>query len=202
MNQMFPRILRASTTLRTTQAAEGLPRWRWTTDELVKLTDLGVFTEYDRFELIGGEIVPMSPRGRRHELVGDELAQFWIPQLPGVVRTGQERQLNLDEATYTNPDLLLRPANIKMPDVRGDTVILVIEVADSSMAADMKTKAALYARFGVREYWVVEAWSLITHVHREPTAAGYVSVSQVAADVEQAPQLVPDLKVTMAKLDL
>ena len=78
----------------------------------------------------------------------------------------------------------------------------MIEVADSSLSYDLTIKAPLYARFGVREYWVVEAWSLITHVHREPTAAGYASVRQVAADVEQAPLLVPELKVTMAKLDV
>lgn len=61
----------------TTQAAEGLPRWRWTTAELIRLTELGAFTPGDQFELIGGEIVPMSPEGRCHRLVADELAQMW-----------------------------------------------------------------------------------------------------------------------------
>jgi Uma2 family endonuclease len=85
---------------------------------------------------------------------------------------------------------------------RVEAALLIVEVADSSLSYDLTIKAPLYARFGVREYWVVEAWSLITHVHREPTAKGYASIIRVAADVEQAPQLVPELKVTMAKLDI
>lgn len=46
---------------RTTQAAEGFPRWRWMTAELVRLAELGVFTAEHRVELIGGEIVPTKP---------------------------------------------------------------------------------------------------------------------------------------------
>jgi hypothetical protein len=53
----------------TTQAAEGLPRWRWTVAEIERLTAAGYFHEDDRFELLGGEIVPMSPKGRRHEII-------------------------------------------------------------------------------------------------------------------------------------
>jgi Uma2 family endonuclease len=202
MNQMFPKLSAAQPVVRTTQAAEGLPRWRWTTAELERLAELGAFTEYDRFELIGGEIVPMSPTGRRHELVAEELAQLWLPRVPSELRLSQERQFNMDDVTYTKPDLMIRPAKIKSPDVRGDTVNLVIEVSDSSLGFDLKTKAQQYAIFGVREYWVVEAWSLITHVHRGPSATGYASVEQVAADVEHAPLLVPELNVTMAKLDI
>jgi len=47
----------------TTQAAEGLPRWCWTVAEIERLAATGFFSEYDRFELLGGEIVPMSPKG-------------------------------------------------------------------------------------------------------------------------------------------
>ncbi len=59
-----------------TRAAEGLPRWRWTVAELERLAESGVFKDQDRFELIGGEIVPMSPKGRRHEIVRGELASI------------------------------------------------------------------------------------------------------------------------------
>jgi Uma2 family endonuclease len=202
MNQMFPKLSSAQPVVRTTQAAEGVPRWRWSTAELERICELGLFDEDARVELIGGEIVPMSPTGRRHEVVADELAQFWLPILRPEWALSQAKQFNFDDETYTKPEIMVRPRTIKVPDLRGDAALLIVEVADSSLSYDLNLKAALYARFGVREYWVVEAWSLITHVHREPTAAGYGSVNQVAADVEQAPQLVPELKVTMAKLDL
>jgi Uma2 family endonuclease len=202
MNQIFPKLSPAQPVMRTTQAAEGVPRWRWTTDELLRLCELGLFDENAQVELIGGEIVPMSPTGRRHEVVADELALLWQPLLRPEGAMSQEKQFNLDEETYTKPEILVRPRAIKAPDLRGNEALLVIAVADSSLSYDLTIKAPLYARFGVREYWVVEAWSLITHVHREPTATGYASVVQVAADLEHAPLLLPELKVTMAKLDI
>jgi Uma2 family endonuclease len=202
MNQMFPKLSPAQPVVRTTQAAEGVPRWRWTTAELLRLCELGLFDENARVELIGGEIVPMSPTGRRHEVVAEELAQLWWPLLRPDFKLSQERQFNLADDTYTKPEIMVRPHSVKPPDLRGDMALLVIEVADSSLSYDLTIKAELYARFGVREYWVVEAWSLITHVHRGPSATGYASVEQVAADVELAPLLVPELNVTMAKLDI
>lgn len=202
MNQMFPKLSSAQPVVRTTQAAEGVPRWRWSTAELLRMCELGLFDENALVELIGGEIVPMSPTGRRHELVADELAQLWLPLLRPDYKLSQQRQFNLDDVTFTKPEIMVRPCTIKAPDLRGDASLLIVEVADSSLSYDLTIKALLYARFGVREYWVVEAWSLITHVHREPTAAGYASVKQVPADIEHAPLLVPELNVTMAKLDL
>lgn len=57
----------------TTQAAEGLPRYRWTVAEIDKLSEAGFFRKEDRFELIGGEIVPMQSKGTRHERVKMDL---------------------------------------------------------------------------------------------------------------------------------
>ena len=185
-----------------TQAAEGLPRWRWTTAELLRLAELGAFTSEDRFELIGGEIVPMSPTGRRHEVVADELQQFWTRRLPPDICIGTERQFNLTADTYTKPDLLIRPVGIKAYDLTGPQALLVVEVADTSIYFDRHTKAALYALHGVREYWVINANGLATTVHRAPTATGYADVRDVAASAPLTPLLAPALAVRLADLDL
>jgi Uma2 family endonuclease len=60
----------------TTQAAEGLPRRRWTVAEIEEMVAKGIIAEDERFELIGGEVVPMSPKGARHELIKIELNRF------------------------------------------------------------------------------------------------------------------------------
>ena len=57
----------------TTRAAEGLPRWSWSVSEIERLAAGGYFHEDDRFELVGGEIVPMSPKGRRHEIIRERV---------------------------------------------------------------------------------------------------------------------------------
>ncbi|MDX2155599.1 MAG: Uma2 family endonuclease [Hyphomicrobiaceae bacterium] len=186
----------------STQAAEGVPRWRWTTAELQRLVELGAIDPDERFELFGGEIVPTSPKGRRHEVVADELARYWAPRLPADIWVSVERQLNLDEATYTDPDLIVRPAHIKTYDLRGPDALLVVEVAASSWEKDIGLKARTYAAFGVREYWVIDAASHATRVHRSPTAEGYAAVSNHAADAVLTPTLAPGLAVRLPDLDL
>ena len=187
---------------RTTQAAEGLPRWRWTTAELVRLADLGAFTAEDRFELIGGEIVPMSPISRRHEVVAEVLEQYFRTKTQSDVRVVNERQFNLSDDTYTKPDIFVRPASVLSYDVRGDAVLLVVEVAVSSRTFDLGTKALTYAKHGVREYWVVDAATLVTTVHRGPGPDGYGDVTEVPADTSIAPLLAPELALRMADLEL
>lgn len=187
-----------------TRAAEGLPRWRWTTAELERVAATGIFNGQDDFELIGGEMVPMSPSGRRHDLVREEVEEALRNQASPEVKVVGEMQLNLAEDTYTKPDVLVRPATIKSPDLRGDTVLLVVEVADSSLETDLDTKARQYATYGVREYWVVEAWPLTVHVHRqpEPAAGIYRSIERVPPSEARSLLLAPSISVRMADLGL
>ena len=186
-----------------TQAAEGVPRWRWTTAELVRLTELGAFTHEDRFELIGGEIVPMLPTGRSHEVVAEQLHKRWIRHCcPPEIWISKESQFNLADDTYTKPDLLVHPDSIKAYDLPGPTALLVVEVADSSLYFDRHTKAAQYASFGVREYWVISAVSLETTVHRSPGASGYADLRDVPATETLTPLLAPALAVRLADLDV
>ena len=185
----------------TTQAAEGVPRLRWTLAEFERLTELGIFTEDDRIELIGGELVPMSPKGNRHELVRDEIMNWIIEHKPPTLRLCSEigwRPPGAD--TYVEPDLLLCSRALKGVTVPPAEVLLAIEVSHSSLRFDTTTKANLYARLGVRDYWVVNAETLATRVHREPSAQGYVSVIDIPPSEVLMPLLVPSLAMKLADL--
>lgn len=187
----------------STQAAEGLPRWRWTTDDVLRLVELGILDAHERIELLGGEIVPMSPTGRRHEVIAEELHQYWIALHVADVRISKEVQFNLDEATYTEPDLLVRPPTIKSYDLKGHEALLVVEVADTSLVKDSTFKARIYASFGVREYWVIDAKTLETRVHTGPTNQnGFACMTTVLPDRNLTPHLVPALALRLADLDL
>jgi Uma2 family endonuclease len=65
----------------TTTAAEGLPRRRFTVAELERMAAAGILDEDERIELIGGEIVPMSPKGNQHEVVKIALTIHWARRL-------------------------------------------------------------------------------------------------------------------------
>ena len=87
----------------TTQAAEGVPRLRWTLAEFDRLAELGILTEDDRIELIGGELVPMSPKGNRHENVKDPSQQLDVPQAAAGFAAGVELGWRPDDETTSSP---------------------------------------------------------------------------------------------------
>jgi Uma2 family endonuclease len=184
----------------TTQAADGLPRWCWTVAEVERLSAAGFFNEYDRFELLGGEIVPMSPKGRRHEFIREEIAFRFSRSAPDGIFITSEPQFNLGSDTYAVPDVLVRPIAIRTPDLRGENALLVIEVADTSLSYDLNTKATLYAIHGVREYWVINAATLVTKVHRQPTGKTYEFTEEISPDTPLVASLAPSLTITLNAL--
>jgi Uma2 family endonuclease len=186
----------------TTQAAEGLPRWRWTVAEVERLAAEGFFTEYDKFELLGGEIVPMSPKGIRHELVREEFSFRFSQLAPRGIFVAPEPQLRLSDDTLTEPDILVRPTAIKTHHLRGVDALLLVEVADSSLAYDLKTKASLYASNGIPEYWVINALTLMTTVHLRPHGGVYAAADEFPPAERLVPTLVPALAVALNELDL
>lgn len=171
----------------STQAAEGLPRLAWTLSEFEKLSELGFFggndRERERIELIEGELVLMHAKGGRHEWVRSEILNAIGRTLPTDLRLRAEPGWRPGGALYIEPDFMICPAGTSPTDIEGTAVILIIEVADSSLAYDLQRKAQLYAALGVSEYWVVNAQTLETSVHRAPSASGYASIDVVLPDI-------------------
>ena len=187
-----------------TQAAEGLPRWRWTVAELERIAEAGFFTEYDQFELLGGEMVPMSPEGRRHVMIRSKLALHLsgLALASGGLMVVSEPQFNLSSDTYLKPDILVHPIAIETYDLRPAEALLLVEIADTSLRYDIKTKMPLYAEHGVPEYWVIHAATLMTTVHRRPSGNVYAFVEEVSPDEQLVPALVPELEVSLGSLAL
>jgi Uma2 family endonuclease len=146
--------------------------------------------------------VPISPKGRRHEIVRAALAFRFTRKAPEGIFVVSEPQFNLADDTYTVPDILVHPAAMKTPDVCGEQALLVVEIADTSLAFDLQTKARLYASHGVREYWVINAATLVTTVHSQPSGPTYAVVREVAPGGLVTPVLAPALAVSLAALDL
>jgi Uma2 family endonuclease len=183
-----------------TQAAEGWPRWRWTLDEFERFIEMGIFGEDDRVELIGGEIVPMSPKGNFHETMRAFLADHLSRTVPQDFIVLQEFGWRPDGAQYIEPDILIVERSADIVGTTGNDVLLLVEVASSSEEFDLTTKALTYARLGVREYWVVNAKSGLTHVHREPGDGGYATRAEVAADGTLTALLIDGLTLRIADI--
>jgi Uma2 family endonuclease len=80
--------------------------------------------------------------------------------------------------------------------------LLVVEVADTSLRYDLNTKAPIYAAHGVPEYWVINAGTLTTMVHKNPSAQGYRFVQEIAPSTTLAPSLVLTFAVSLGALEL
>jgi Uma2 family endonuclease len=167
------------------------------------MVEYGVLREPEPFELIGGDLVAMAAKDRRHEVIRTELSLYWGTRLGRDLKTASETPLRLGKHDAPEPDLIVFPANLKAPDVRADTVLLVVEVASSSLPRDMHIKAPRYAAAGVREYWVIDANAYVTIVFRDPRPSGeYGHRQEVQATDRLVPALVPALAVRLADLGL
>jgi Uma2 family endonuclease len=186
----------------TTNAAEGLLRRRFTVAELEAMTAAGILDEDERIELIGGEIVPMSPKGNQHEILKAALNVYWARKLPADLMLVTETTFRLTADTYLEPDFVFYPKATGIAGLSAETARLVVEIADSSLGYDLGRKASLYASFGIVELWVIDAVRLVTHVHRDPTESGYRSVTVMSKQEQITPRAGAVLAVTIGDLEL
>jgi Uma2 family endonuclease len=147
---------------------------RWTRDEYYRMADSGILRPDDRVELIDGEILTMAPQKSPHatamQLAHDALREAFgdgfsvRPQLP----------LALDETNEPEPDLAVVTGSPRdYVEGHPSTALLVVEVAETSLAFDRGVKKALYARFGIPEYWIVDLLAHRLEVYRSPQDDGY-----------------------------
>jgi Uma2 family endonuclease len=186
----------------TTHAAEGLRRRRWSVAELEAMVAAGILSEDERIELIGGEVVLMSPKGNRHEILKRALLRLLFEKLPVDCDFLPETTLRLDRDTFCEPDILVFPRNLSVPELTPETALLVVEIADRTLAYDLGPKADLYAKYGVRELWVIDAIGLTTRTHREPSLTGYRRAVDWHASDTLTPSLIPGLELTLSSFDL
>jgi Uma2 family endonuclease len=185
-----------------TRAAEGLPRRRFTVAELEAMVAAGILDEDERIELIGGEVVPMSPKGNHHEIVKRALTIHWAKRLPDRFTFASETTFRLTPDTYIEPDYVFWDNAAGIRGLKPEAVHLAVEIADSSYAYDIGRKAALYASFGIPELWVIHAVRLETRIHRKPSPQGYLDIADLGPDAELVPAFAPELAVRLSALEL
>jgi Uma2 family endonuclease len=194
--------LRPASLPHTTQAADGLPRRRFSVAEMRAMAEAGILDPDERFELIGGEAVPMNPKGIPHERIKVALLRFWMRAAPDNIGVIPETTFTLSDDTFLEPDITVYPIPPSLEGLNGSTALLCVEVSDSSLAYDRGRKAGIYASFGVREYWSINATTLETRVYRDPAPNGYATILEKAAGDQLVPLLVPSFRVTLGALAL
>ena len=181
----------------------GAARRLFTRAEYHRMAEIGILGEDDRVELIRGEIVEMSPIGRRHVAFVNNLNQLLAVRLAGHAFVSVQNPVVLADDTEPQPDLAVirhRPVPYKEREIYPDDVRLLIEVAETSLAYDRTTKLRLYAEAGIPESWVVDCTAESIDVYRAPSTDGYRDTSRVAGAATIALQAFPDVALTTAEI--
>jgi len=137
------------------------------------MTDAGVLTENDRVELIGGEILTVTPQKSPHAtgvvLASEALRRVLTPNLH--VRT--QLPLALGDDSEPEPDVAIVRGSLRdYLKAHPQSAVLLVEISAATLAFDRHVKGSLYARERVAEYWIVNLIESVVEIYRDPTEDG------------------------------
>ncbi len=179
--------------------------FRFTVSQFDLMIEQGVFSDEPeaRLELICGEIRKMVPPNPPHEDVVDLLNYWSVDNTPrDAVRVRIQNSLgipNLD--SVTEPDVAwMRAGSYRQRRPQPRDVLLLIEVAETSLAYDRGEKAGIYAAAGIKDYWIVNLNDLCVEVHRKPRKGEYRERSTFHSGQSVSPLAFADVELPVSEL--
>jgi Uma2 family endonuclease len=179
-------------------AAEPIQRRLFTTEEYHVMLDAGILHEGDRVELIEGEIWQMSPVKGKHFSGVVRLDRIFQRALEDSAVVSVQSSVHLDDYSEPEPDLaILQPREDLYSEGLPEPadILLLIEVADSSLKFDREVKIGLYAHHGIPEAWLYDIPHSALLVHRTPSPEGYRDVRIFRRGEQVSPLAFPDLVI-------
>ena len=156
-------------------------RKRFTREEVDRMLEMGLFAG-QRFELLDGELIDKMGQNPPHFGMIVYIAE-WLRSIFGFLRLRVQGPIEVGDKDrdYSEPEPDIAVTALPSDDIlvrhpRGDELILVVEVSDSSFRGDVNFKRGLYARAGVPEYWVADRRRRRILVHRKPVDGVYTEI--------------------------
>ena len=183
--------------------APAIPRKRFTADEYEQIVAAGVIAEDDRLELLEGEIVEMSPLGPQHSACVVRLTSLLYKYESSRVMIRVQDPIRLGDYSQPQPDISVVQ---RRPDYYGEghpepeDILLLIEVAESSLSYDRDVKLPLYARAGILEVWLVALLPQVVEVYRSPSETGYREMQQLRRGDTLTAINLPELSLTVESI--
>lgn len=159
-----------------------LTRRLFTADEYERMIAAGVFQEDDRLELLEGEIIAMRPIDARHAACVNRLGALFYRALPQSVMVSTQNPIRLSDRSEPQPDFALvhaRPDFYAQVLPTPSDVLLLVEVAEATLAYDRDIKVPRYAQAGIPEVWLVNIVNGLIVRYAQPTPHGYQDIHQV-----------------------
>lgn len=180
------------------------PHKLWTREECEVLEERGLI-DPSRYELVEGELIVKMGKNHRH-IVAVALFCEWLRTVFGARLVLQEPSVDIaapdNETSEPEPDavMLARPFSDLTSRPRPGDIRLIVEVSDSTIAFDLTTKAALYARAAIQEYWVLDINGRRLITHRHPAEGRYQTVTAYSEDESVSPLAAPNASVCAKSL--
>jgi len=193
-------------TLMELQPPETPPPHRFTREEYYQMADMGLF-EGQRVELIEGEIVDMAPQKNPHVLGVSRASRALTKAFGDAFWVRSQAPLHMGAKSEPEPDLAVVPGPMESYKDHPTAALLIVEVADTTLRFDRGQKASLYARAGIKDYWIINIQDECVEVLREPVADAraplgwrYKSVVTVRSPATIAPLAKPEAVIAVADL--
>jgi Uma2 family endonuclease len=175
-------------------------RRRFTVDEVMRMVEVGLIDRDARYEVMDGDLIDIPSEGGIHLNYKILLNRFFVRALADELWVAPDATLHLGSTDAPEPDLYVITAGAELKPAPPEHVLLVIEIADSSIGYDLGRKAAKYAAYALGEYWVVDVGARCTHVLRTPENGAYQEIASVAFDRPLTPVRLPDIALVIADL--
>ncbi len=155
---------------------------KFTVEEYYKLAEVGILSEDDPVELIEGEIVMKSPISSRHAACVDRLTRLFSLKVEDRAIVRVQNPVHLSRHSEPEPDIsLLKPRDdfYSSKHPTPEDVLLIVEVAETSLQYGRDVKLPLYARHGIPEVWLIDLESVRIEIHSDPEGERYKGVKVV-----------------------
>ncbi len=168
-----------------------------------RMAEAGILAGSERVELIEGQIIPMAPIGSEHGGRVNTLTRLLVMACGERALVTVQNPIRLGGWSEPQPDLaILKPRTGDYSDRHpaADDIVLLIEVADSSLTYDTRVKTGLYARHGVAELWIVDVKRRSVTVHRNRVEGVYSTVSEATGQDRLTIAALPDVSLQVSQL--
>jgi Uma2 family endonuclease len=169
-----------------------------TVNDVLRMQKTGVIDSDERLELFEGVLIRMQSKNYAHERIKIRLNREIVMACPEGYAVGIETTAYLSNITALDPDISLIPDKIDIRHILGADIPLVVEIADSSLARDRGPKAALYAKYGVRELWVIDARKLKTYRFASPVGGVWQETSVIGPDEPLSHPILKGMSIRLA----
>jgi len=184
-------------------ALETVQRRRLSLEEFHRMGSAGILGEDDRVELIDGDMIEMAPIGAQHLAMVNRLSRILTLAAGKEAIVSTQNPVALPPRNEPQPDIALlkpRPDDYAAGVPAAADVLLIIEVADTTLAYDRDVKIPLYARHSIAEAWLFDIQGGSLLVHRDPGPKGYQRVLTPTQKEIVSPLLMPTVSIDLAEV--